>query len=83
MHVAITGDANCNYKFQLYPVLAGNIALHLFLEEKRQLYDIETLWTVGPAFDEKTQEHDIAKDYAMENFFFDANQFHPKSADPK
>lgn len=31
-----------------------NIVLHLFLPDTRKEYDLETLWTVGPQFDEKT-----------------------------
>ena len=29
------------------------IMLHLFLQEKREFYDIEQLWTVGAEFDDK------------------------------
>lgn len=36
-----------------------NIVLHLFLSETRQMYDIETLWTVGHEFDDKTQKPQI------------------------
>lgn len=33
----------------------GNINLHIFLSEAREFYDIETLWSVGREFDDKTQ----------------------------
>ena len=33
----------------------GNIAVHLLTQEQREYYDLETLWTVGPEFDEKTR----------------------------
>jgi len=32
----------------------GSIVLHLFLPGVRQQYDIETLWSVGPEYDDKT-----------------------------
>ncbi|KAI5632825.1 ribosomal silencing factor during starvation domain-containing protein [Phthorimaea operculella] len=31
----------------------GNIALHIFSDKVRQVYDLETLWAVGPEFDEQ------------------------------
>lgn len=31
----------------------GNIALHIFSEKTRKNYDLETLWSVGPEFDEQ------------------------------
>ncbi|ODN04292.1 Mitochondrial assembly of ribosomal large subunit protein 1 [Orchesella cincta] len=30
----------------------GNIILHIFIPEIRDYYDLETLWTVGPVFDD-------------------------------
>lgn len=33
----------------------GNIVLHIMDPETRESYDLETLWTVGAAFDEKAQ----------------------------
>jgi ribosomal silencing factor RsfS len=30
----------------------GNIILHLFLQNQRDHYDLEMLWTVGPVFDD-------------------------------
>jgi len=36
----------------------GNIVLHIFLQETRERYDIESLWTVGPEFDEKCKQQD-------------------------
>ena len=35
-----------------------NIILHIFLKEIREFYDIETLWTVGQEYDEKTQHQE-------------------------
>ena len=32
----------------------GNIVLHLMTQEQREYYDLETLWTVGPEFDDAT-----------------------------
>lgn len=34
----------------------GNIVLHLFLPEERAKYDIETLWSVGPEYDDSCQK---------------------------
>lgn len=31
----------------------GNIALHIFEEESRQKYDLESLWSVGREFDKE------------------------------
>ena len=36
----------------------GNIVLHIFLEEIREKYDLETLWTVGEKYDEKSKKLD-------------------------
>ncbi|KAG0721447.1 Mitochondrial assembly of ribosomal large subunit protein 1 [Chionoecetes opilio] len=33
----------------------GNIVLHIMKPDTRESYDLETLWTVGAAFDEKAQ----------------------------
>jgi len=33
----------------------GNITLHLMLQDTREYYDIESLWAVGPEFDELMQ----------------------------
>ncbi|ELU10894.1 hypothetical protein CAPTEDRAFT_114022, partial [Capitella teleta] len=56
----------------------GNIALHLFLEETREMYDLETLWTVGPEHDEKCQEQNSEQEYIAENFFFESDVWHKK-----
>lgn len=42
----------------------GNIVLHLFQGETRDLYDLETLWTCGRDYDDKTQrpEKDVIAD---------------------
>ncbi|CAH0404691.1 unnamed protein product [Chilo suppressalis] len=45
----------------------GNIALHIFSEKTRQLYDLETLWSVGAEYDDltnKKNEIDIFEDYS-------------------
>ncbi|XP_077279405.1 ribosomal silencing factor RsfS-like protein, 312 [Temnothorax americanus] len=34
----------------------GNIALHIFSHSAREHYDLETLWTVGSQYDDKTNE---------------------------
>lgn len=52
----------------------GNIALHIFSAEAREHYDLETLWTVGSNYDDKSQkqEEDIMEQY---NAFL--KEFHP------
>ncbi|XP_068621466.1 uncharacterized protein [Battus philenor] len=38
----------------------GNIALHIFSDKVRGVYDLETLWSVGPEYDETmTQKSDV------------------------
>jgi ribosomal silencing factor RsfS len=34
----------------------GNMVVHLFLPEQREFYDLESLWTCGREFDERTLE---------------------------
>ena len=34
----------------------GNIVLHLLVQEQREYYDLEMLWTVGPEFDDNTRK---------------------------
>merc|ERR1719154_105785 len=36
----------------------GNIILHLFTQEKRDYYSLETLWTLGSEFDELSRTED-------------------------
>lgn len=45
--------------------MVGNIALHIFLRPARLLYDLETLWSVGPDYDEKSLNttEDIMEQY--------------------
>ena len=33
----------------------GNIVVHLLSQDQREHYDLETLWTVGPEYDDKTR----------------------------
>jgi len=42
----------------------SNIVLHLLVQEKREYYDLETLWTVGPDFDENTRNLMAAEESA-------------------
>ncbi|XP_034174913.1 ribosomal silencing factor RsfS-like protein, 312 isoform X1 [Osmia lignaria lignaria] len=43
----------------------GNIALHIFSKSARPLYDLETLWSVGPDYDDKCKSasEDIMEQY--------------------
>lgn len=52
----------------------GNIAVHLFLEEIRRVYDLETLWTVGVEHDDLSQSvmDVVAMSTTREEFSFDA-----------
>lgn len=34
----------------------GNVVLHLFTQEMREVYDLETLWTVGGEYDDLSRE---------------------------
>ncbi|XP_047986859.1 mitochondrial assembly of ribosomal large subunit protein 1 isoform X2 [Leguminivora glycinivorella] len=39
----------------------GNIALHIFSEKARKVYDLDSLWAVGPEYDEQmNKKHDVA-----------------------
>lgn len=72
---------NCNKLVFLLPVqlfvsckfivifhVSGNIALHIFSDKARLTYDLETLWSVGPEYDEKTNKKsevvDIFENYS-------------------
>lgn len=40
-------------------IFAGNIALHVMTDDMRDKYDLETLWSVGPKFDDLSMKsHD-------------------------
>lgn len=43
-------------KTDWYAMDLGNIVLHIFMPEVREMYDLETLWTVGAKFDPKCME---------------------------
>ncbi|XP_060801603.1 mitochondrial assembly of ribosomal large subunit protein 1 isoform X2 [Amyelois transitella] len=45
----------------------GNIALHIFSDKAREVYDLETLWSVGPEFDEKLNKNSDIVD-VFENY---------------
>nr|SVE73099.1 EOG090X0AI9 [Ceriodaphnia reticulata] len=38
----------------------GNMALHIFSSKARKMYDLETLWTCGAAFDDLSHEEEDA-----------------------
>lgn len=49
------------YLCHIFIFLSGNIALHVFSEKARKHYDLETLWSVGPEFDDKmNKKNDVA-----------------------
>lgn len=49
----------------------GHVVLHLFLSEARELYDIETLWTIGETYDPlSNQKPDPYEDLLKEHMEF-------------
>ena len=40
----------------------GNIVLHLLVQEQREYYDLEMLWTVGPEFDDNARNMAVAEE---------------------
>ncbi|XP_059059382.1 mitochondrial assembly of ribosomal large subunit protein 1 isoform X2 [Achroia grisella] len=46
----------------------GNIALHIFSDKVRQIYDLETLWSVGPEYDEQIRKKTDDVVDAFENY---------------
>ncbi|KZC06887.1 PREDICTED: mitochondrial assembly of ribosomal large subunit protein 1 [Dufourea novaeangliae] len=51
----------------------GNIALHIFSQPARMLYDLETLWSVGPDYDEKSKVSDVDIMEQYNTFLSDMN----------
>ena len=47
-----------------YAMDLANIVLHLLTQEQREYYDLETLWTVGPDFDDATRQLETSGDVA-------------------
>ena len=49
-----------------YLYILGNIGLHMFTQNKRKEYDLESLWGIGPEFerheDERNNELDLLED---------------------
>lgn len=41
-----------------FSIVSGNIALHIFSEDARLQYDIESLWTVGREYDKECNKPD-------------------------
>ncbi|XP_033101374.1 uncharacterized protein LOC117104623 [Anneissia japonica] len=46
----------------------GNIVVHFMLEEAREIYELEKLWTLGPEFDDQSQRMNV---YEMRMFNMD------------
>jgi len=67
----------------------GNIVVHILTQEMREYYDLETLWTVGPEFDDKTRTMESAGDVgnlsALEELMktdFDISLLHEQHENP-
>ncbi|KAL4217227.1 hypothetical protein ACF0H5_023679 [Mactra antiquata] len=45
----------------------GNVILHIFMPDTRQLYDLETLWTVGAKFDTQCIEQSDPYTYTVDD----------------
>ncbi|PZC83340.1 hypothetical protein B5X24_HaOG208104 [Helicoverpa armigera] len=45
----------------------GNIALHIFTDKARKMYDLETLWSVGPEYDNQINKNSEVVDM-FENY---------------
>ena len=72
--LAVSNIFNEISSFTCFLYFPGNIALHLFLPEAREQYNLETLWTVGEAFDEQSQiTEDPFADAAMQLDFIEKN----------
>lgn len=54
--------------FPINYFVPGNIALHIFSDKARDIYDLETLWAVGPEYDEqinkKSEVVDMFENYS-------------------
>ncbi|KAK3753338.1 hypothetical protein QZH41_015275 [Actinostola sp. cb2023] len=48
-HVTVEGLSSDNW----LALDIGNIAIHFFLPETREVYELEKLWTLGPKYDDK------------------------------
>lgn len=51
-------------------MFAGNIALHVFSKEARELYDLDTLWAVGPQYDDETNKPEPISDMLEKHTIF-------------
>lgn len=49
-------------------LFAGNIALHIFSEKTRNVYDLETLWAVGHKYDDQMNKRNSDVVNIFENY---------------
>lgn len=40
----------------------GNIALHIFSKQSREIYSLETLWTLGDEYEKRTKKPELAEE---------------------
>ncbi|XP_050388486.1 uncharacterized protein LOC126807754 [Patella vulgata] len=60
----------------------GNILLHIFMPETRDVYDLETLWTVGTQFDSKVETQNEL-DLIMSRLGLDMSLYSPDDTNLK
>ncbi|XP_066260997.1 uncharacterized protein 312 [Euwallacea similis] len=56
----------------------GNIALHIFSKKARQIYDLDSLWAVGPKYDEEYNKQEPISNF-LENQAFSLKGLEPAS----
>lgn len=52
-HIFFSVDNNTDIILNCFYFFSGNIALHVFSKEARKIYDLDTLWAVGPKYDDE------------------------------
>lgn len=79
-HLPPTVDEHLKSSWQILDM--GYIVLHLFLSDVREIYDLETLWTVGSKFDDKTirPDYDTVVNMMEKHITFISNL---EASDPK
>lgn len=58
--------------------IPGNVALHVLSRKARQLYDLDSLWAVGPKFDDECNKRDPIVDMLEKHSLY-LNNLQPAS----